>query len=84
MREIDEVHHPPDQGQPGREQGIDGSEQETADDDLHEKHGALSNSCPMDRQPTLPAASGNAACYFQPFIGHSSFISADFSGQTSL
>jgi len=37
---------------------------------------------PTGPQLTLQATSGNAACYFQPFIGHSSLISADFSGQT--
>src|SRR3954470_22489919 len=40
MREIDEVHHPPDQRQPGGEQRIDRPEQQTADDDLDEEHEA--------------------------------------------
>ncbi len=38
MGEIDDVHHPPDQRQPGREQRIDGADQEADDDDLQEDH----------------------------------------------
>ena len=41
MREIHDVHHAPDQGQPGGKQRVDGSEQEAADDhlDKYEGHG---------------------------------------------
>ena len=39
MGEIDEIHHAPDQREAGREQGVDGPQQEAADDDLQQEHG---------------------------------------------
>ena len=39
MGEVDDVHHAPDQGEAGREQRVDGAEQQPADDHLNENGG---------------------------------------------
>ena len=45
MGEVDDVHHAPDQRQPGGEQGVDGADQQAADDDLEEDGGHGARRC---------------------------------------
>src|SRR5262249_13633508 len=47
---IDDVHHPPDEGEPGREQRVDRAEQQAADDDLQQDHGHEAAGFPSPRE----------------------------------
>ena len=57
VREVDDVHHAPDQGEAGREQGIDRAEQQPAHDhlDQRDRHAAR---LPLDARGRLPALVG--------------------------
>ena len=96
MREVDDVHHAPDQREAGREQRIDRAQQQPADDDLdkNRRHGALR----LFRRTLRWPAADTIRCFarikkaeksptpsrrpHQPLKGIAGGFAADSSGQT--